>query len=184
MKKAGGFVLAIIALILPVMLAVNIIRTEANGKDDQISFYELMANLSEINVSFSATYLQIAEAGVAWQDVVGQLRITTGTITTPDGQIGQIEVPGQVGSPVVNWLLDNVVAPVANFFKDLFTTGPSGDFTLEAWFNGLIEGIGNFFNALWQSICIPFVFIGEACQMIYDVIKVFATFVGFVPGTE
>ena len=45
------------------------------------------------------------------------------------------------------------------------------------------DQVGEFFNAVFQSIKIIFTLISEIFSTIYDCIRVFAKFVGFIPGT-
>lgn len=119
--KAKHFIIAIIAAFIPFLFAVNILRTQTKGQDNFMGTSGFLQLASEIDFSFSSTYVSIADAGNSWKE--------------------QSENPNAE----------------------------------------------NFFKALWNSIKIPFIAIGETLSSVYDCIMVFIKFVGIIPegfGTE
>ena len=134
--KAKAFIIAILALPIPLLFTINIIRTQVAEENETITTTEMLGKISNLDLSFSSTYLQIAESGKSWE-----------------------------------LFAENINSD--NMFGD-----EEGDFTFKKFF----ETIKNFFQAIWQSICIPFVLIGEICTMLYECIMVFVSFVGFVPS--
>ena len=109
------FMITIIAAFIPFLFAVNILRTQTKGQENFMGTNGFLQLASEINFSFSDTYVSIAEAGKNWNK--------------------QSDDPN----------------------------------------------VSNFFSALWNSIKIPFVAIGESLESTYDCIMVFIKFVGIIP---
>lgn len=69
--RSKSFFLSILVFFVPFLFAVNILRMQLGGDDGTfLSFTGFLQYASEIDFSFSGTYVAIAYAGEAWRVVI------------------------------------------------------------------------------------------------------------------
>lgn len=68
--RSRSFILSILVFFIPFLFAVNILRVELGQDGGYLSLTGFLQFTSEIDFSFSDTYVAIAEAGASWDKLV------------------------------------------------------------------------------------------------------------------
>lgn len=68
--RSKSFILSFLVFFIPFLFAVNILRMQVGEGNGYLSFTGFLQFTSEIDFSFSGTYVAIANAGAAWNDVL------------------------------------------------------------------------------------------------------------------